>query len=430
MYPPSAGYCYAITDSDGVLSIVELGKMMSIVLTHNRRRGKRTPAVAAFVLMLGSALFTTNVASPQDCPTVVHERLEYARDPQLLLRDYDAIQAYTERVSTHADEVFIAPEKSYRQTLSAVLHTTNMLGDQSCYGSRDAAVGALQSHAGLIAAMEHSGLALGLSAFAVGRLDSALLTEARAEGEDVRFNVGLFRGLVGAKVQLTRWVSLSFARTYAGTTRDDDPYWDDSLHREPSAASLNLFEVGSPLLGLRGRLTQDGELLVLRELAARDVGLWESLRGSLTGRYLSTESRGVLVPELNYALYRGEGRALDVGLRVDVENAPVNLRSARLGVQHLLLDSGITRESFSRIGARIEQTAGLTLHRGNQMREASEADVAVGAEWAVLIGMQSPYIYLFFDFGVSFNSPEMLDLVPHAANSGMLSAGINLANKW
>jgi hypothetical protein len=372
-------------------------------------------------------LLISATAHARPCPTLVHEALNYARDPITILRAYADLRSYAQQAEAHADGVFVDPNRTYRATVASALHS-QFIGPATDCG--DTELGAGNATASLYASLEHRPYDLKLSLFGAGRMDFSSIALPDSEDEITQHTLSLTNGLYGAHLQLTRWFSLSLAGMHRSTSQGSDPDWRTALAPENTHLNGYLVELGVPKLGFLLRLTHDGEVPQLHEIAFIDVPLTDALRASVSGRMLRVEDRRILTTKGTYTFGRKAGMTVAWGLQAAVEDRPANLRHLRLTLENQLFSHQVTRTSYSRIGARAEQYAALTLHRGAQMRASSDASAAVGAAWRARVGMQSPYIYVFFDFGLSFNRPEMLDLLPYAINRGMLDIGINLAQRW
>lgn len=387
---------------------------------------KHAPAALAVGLLLAAP----NAAAARPCADIVQARLRNASDVTRLLQVHDALAAHTRFVSALADAVYLDPEDPLRWTVSVMARDLLVLGDVECTGDPNADLSAGVVSTGFVVGVEDLSLRLALRVFGMGRWDASVLMASPAAIDPERFDAGTLSGLLGVEVQVTEWASVAFMQVGRTRTLDDDAEWRDTLAVGDEEDALQILQFGVPWLGLQVRISLDDEALLFRELAVRDVPLTEALRGSLVARQITSEDRHALIPKLAYRVFEGAERDLSVTAEVGLEDDDVNLRHARAGVEHLLLESELTRTSYTRIGVRIAQTAALSVHRGQQMRAASDVSAAVGGEYDVEIGLRTPYLNFFFDFGLGFNQVETLDLLPATANRGTLQIGIHLANRW
>lgn len=390
--------------------------------------------VRSLSLCLGvclTLLAWAGAAQARTCVSALEQNIRYARDPVLNLLDYERLERYTKFVSEHADEVFIDPDQDLRLTISLLADTNLFLGFRDCrHGDAlEGDVNSTVSNGGAVLTLTHAPLDLELSIFATGRMDGGAFG---AFEDDVptgeRFPYFLTQGLVGGRLQVTRWFEAGFSTTgVSSITGDLEPIRSEVPVID--APTARYYALGVPEVGLRLWFTEDDELVDVRTFELRDLPLTEALSTDLAVRRLVVEGRAVVVPRLMWSLDDRESMSSSVGGEIGVESEPASIRHGRLIWHSLMALNKITRTSFSRIGIRIEQSASITLHRGVVMREITGSDFALGATYESRVGMQSPYIYFFMHFGLSFNAPEMLDLMPHTRNHGMLSLGMNLATR-
>lgn len=376
------------------------------------------------------ACLAATPAAARTCASALQDNLVYSRDPLILLGDHEALRRYTEDVEDHARRIYIDPKDDLRWTVSTTLRTRLMLGQRDCHaGDRAGGVSGSFSDSGLIVGAEYAPYHLKIKAFATGRLDGGYLDQP-IEGEATRRKTAyLQQGLVGAAIQVTRWLELSYATT--GSNIDVSGEAEIGPGVSTSALpSASFYSLGVPALGLRIWLTAEDEVIRLRELAVRDVEITERLAASVVARRFEIEDREALSTRLMWKVDRHERRHLALGAELALESSPSGVRSGRVILESLLWHYEARRGDRFPIGARIEQLAELSVHRGAELRRASDVSLAPGATWQSRLGLQTPYLYLFVLFRMGFNTPEMLDFQPHLAHHGLLDVGIHLSNHW
>lgn len=372
-------------------------------------------------------------AHGRDCSPLLEQNLRYAQDPVFNLYDLQRLERYTDTITEHADRVFIEPDQAVRVTTSLTLGTHLMLGFRKCtQGAEiDGDVGAAQSGAGGLIAVDYAPLDLGLTIFTTGRLVGGRFDDLVTEIEPKQgaYPYFLAQGLLGGRVQITRWLEVGYAETGASSTQGDP---DHPLRDEVALIETptdRYYSLGVPALGLRLWFTEDN-IVDVRAFELTDLQLTETLEADLQVRRLLVEDRVVVTPKLLWWLNDRETMRYAAGVEMAVESDPLSMRHVSLVFENLMASWEVkSRTSYSRIGVRIEQSAALSVHRGQTMRQESDASMAVGARYESRVGLQSSYVYFFFNFGMSFNDPEMLDLLPHLINHGMLDVGMNIASR-
>ena len=366
-----------------------------------------------------SALLCSQRAHGESC---IDTQLGSALDMEPALRDYESLAEYTRAVEDHADESFLSPGDPLQFTASSVLRTSLRSGS-ACGGPRPDG----DANTGLILSVGDSKSSRKLTLMGSARQTSASV-ESAASDEGARF--AAYTGLVGANLQVNKWLAFGAARTFSTATLEHVSPANGELSKAADGSAGYLFELGIPMYSLVVRLPYGRSSQIVPDMGVRDLSLSKSTRASLLLRKVATENRRVLIPEVEIAVGASAGMELYLDVDAGLESTPTSLRHLRVKLRNLLLQTKVSRESYNKIGARVEQYAALSLHRGNRMRTASAVRVAAGGEYRLLLGMQTPYIYFFMDFGVSFNKPEMLDIFPAAANQGQLNVGTNLARRW
>ncbi|MCB9526509.1 MAG: hypothetical protein H6702_24475 [Myxococcales bacterium] len=380
---------------------------------------------AVFVLL---ALCSAARADP--CADVVAARLAHTADPLLLLMDLDRMHAQADAVDAVADRTYLSAADAWRVSGALAMGTRFILGRDRCStAERAGEAGASLAHMGLRARVAHRPTGLLLGVFGTGRMDTVLVRETGpGEGQET---VGRLRGLLGVELEITRWVRLAWAGLGSEPWTADDPYWRRAIAPPSDASPRHLIELGVPALGLRLQLTDAGDELGPRELSVRDLPLgWLGLRLDLLGRVLPVEPGWQVAARLVHRRATTADSHLDLGLGAAFGTDDGALRAVRATFAQTLLEAGVTRTSYSRIGAHVTHAAELTLHRGPAVRAAAAADAAVGAWWRAQVGLQSPYLHFGFEFGLGINRPELLDLLPAAANRAALQVGLTLAQRW
>lgn len=371
-------------------------------------------------------------AHARDCRAAIFENQRHARIIEHTLRQLDTLNADVADLEAHADAVYIDPKKALRSTVLFTGGTRFASLGQRCHDPAVFDQTAMSTPLSFMGGVRFAPLGLGLHLFALGRGD--LLRLQTAAGADQQVEVlGQYRGVIGARLQVTEWVAVGLARV--GTERGDadDPALR-GIFADEAAGPDWLYELAIPVAGLSARLTTDGAALFLREAALRDVEVVDRWRVSADWADLATEARQVITGRVAWSAVPIEGRVLTPGLdtwgEVALETDAVRVRHLRAGLTAPMIGSSVTRTSWTRIGVDISQRAALSVHRGAQMQAASRKTAAVGAEWDVQMKMRTPYITFGFDFGLGFNVPEMLDLYPGMANSLTLGVGMRLGSHW
>lgn len=365
-----------------------------------------------------------------DCRTGARDNQLHARNIVHSLRYLDALTREVQRLEAHSAAVYVDLDDPLRGTVQLMGGTHfASLGGQ-CHRPARLDLSAAESQVGAVGAITHVPSSLRLSVFATGRGDILRLDAPQdPEGGTVLIQ---YRGLLGARLQVTPWLEVGLARV--GTDRDEGDvpalrgFFDDA---PPDPTWL--YEVSVPKLGLTLRVTDEGDELFVREAAVRAVPITDHVHVSAKIASLATEDRWVVTPLVDYAVVRSQS-ALQVGLSVWAEAAfesdAFGLRHARLGVRAPMISSSVKRGGWSQIGLNIEQRAALSVHRGAVMRAASDQRAAVGGEYLVDFEMRTPYITVGFDFGLAFNRPETLDLFPGLGNSLSLIVAMGLGSHF
>lgn len=348
------------------------------------------------------------------------------------MADLESMRARARFVRRHADAVFLDSEETWRQQISWGLGTRMFLGSSDCTGERDVNAKPFMARTEMMGSVEYRPWDVALSLFSSGRMDGAVITEPDTSPDLNTDTVGYLRGLIGVGVRIKGWLSVAISRIGADPIEADDPYWDARSPADGDPGPRALLEVGVPALGVVTQLTRRGAEVDVREVSVRDVALSEGLRATLAGRVLPAEDRWLVAPKATYGFFRSDEASLDLGLEAGfgTKAGAGRLRHVRAIAENVLLDSKLTRNRGRKFGARVEQNAALSVHRGALMQQLSGAAVAIGIEYEVSVGLQTPHFYMFFDFGLSFNQVEMLDLLPVQYNRGMLTFGLNLSSRW
>ena len=383
--------------------------------------------IRALCLLL---LCAPTAAAALDCRTAARDNQLHARNIMHSLRYLDRVTADVRRLEAHSAEVFIDLDDAIRGTVQLTGGTLFASLGGRCHRPARLDLSAAESQVGAIGAITYVPLQLRVSVFATGRGDVLRLDAPQdPEGGTVLIQ---YRGLLGARLQITPWVQIGIARV--GTERDEGDvpalrgFFDDA-----PADPTWLYEVSVPKLGLSLRITDEGDSLFVREAAVQAVPIGEHIQVSARLASLATEDRWVFTPSVEYVVVRNRNMfnpSLSVWAEAGVESDAVGLRHARVGVRAPMIASTVKRGDFMPIGLNIEQRAALSVHRGAVMRAASDQSAAIGAEYLTNFEMRTPYITLGFDFGVAFNRPETLDLFPGLGNSLSLIVAMSLGSHF
>lgn len=362
-------------------------------------------------LLLLLLLVSASAHAARDCQFVVGENQRHARAVVHLTRAYSDTMGWVRAMEDHADRIFIDPQKAWRATAALGAGTLLGVSGQDCRADGTWTVVPTSADASFIAGFTYRPLALKLTFFGVGRMDQLGLSTDASASSDAD---ALYRLAYGANLQVTDWISIGAMRV----AHADDPADDPALRvTRPARRDPWLLEIGIPRVGLFALLNPDGEQALFQRLAIEDVPITDRLAVTARLERSPTEARWLLGPAARYTLIKRSGPSLDLGADLRIENAPANLRHARVAAIVPLLKSGFTRRRTSGgIGAHIEQRASLSVHRGAELQRVSGADAAVGATWESLIRMQSHVFYIDFLLNFGVNHPEVLDLFPGAVN--------------
>lgn len=367
-------------------------------------------------------------AEAATCPDLVTAHLEHARDPLLMLIDLDRMRGRAERATRLNGQFFPPRVEGWRVAGGMALGTQFIVGARDCRGERDGEVQPSLAHLGFSTEAAYVPLDLALRVFGTGRMDSVLLTET--DPGDNQSQLGYLRGLLGVGLRLTSWFEVAYAQLGDRAIRGDDPDWRSKIPLAGSPDPAHLLELGIPRVGLRVQLTDHGETLGPRSVNMAGVPLALGFHAAFASRLLPVEPGWLVAPKLLYRHAEGPESRLDFGLEVGLGTDEGALRHLRGSVEHLLLANDPGRGGAPRLGVRLEQRAELSVHRGPRVRAQSDAAAAIGGGWQMLAGLQTPYAHIFFDFGLSFNAIEMLDVLPVAVNRGMVHLGLQVETRW
>lgn len=379
---------------------------------------------------LAGLLLIVTPAHALDCRTAARDNQLQARNIVHSLRYLDALTQEVRRLELHSAAVYIDPDDRLRGTIQLKGGTHFASLGPRCHQPERLDLSAAESQVGAVSAITYVPLQLRFSVFATGRGDVLRMDVPQdPEGGTVLIQ---YRGLLGARLQVTPWIQIGVARV--GTDRDegDAPalrgFFDDA-----PADPTWLYEISVPRIGLSLRVTDEGDGLFVREANLQAVPITDQVEISARVSNLATEDRWVVTPGAEYFLVStrdGLQPGLSVWAEAAIESDAIGLRHARLGLRAPMIASTVRRGDWNPIGLNIEQRAALSVHRGALMRAASDQRAAVGGEYLVDFEMRTPYITLGFDFGLAFNRPETLDLFPGFGNSLSLIVAMGLGSHF
>jgi hypothetical protein len=372
-------------------------------------------------------------AAARDCRAFAFENQRHARIIEHSLRQIDLLQARASDLQAVNDAVFVTPGDAWRTTIqtSFGVDTATPVGAR-CRANVLLDTSASSIPLSLLAGVAYAPLNLRVDLLAIGRGD-IFTARSRDSDDDNGGSFQQHRGVLGAQIQLTRWVALGVARVGTETITPDAPALAGALDALPEGPRW-LYSAGIPALRLWTHLTDEGEGLALRELVVRRLPVSEHWRIGAEWAALPTEDRQVVTPRVLYTTVPPQTDryfpGIDLWGEIAFESDGALFRYVRVGLNGPMLRSNLTRKSWNKFGLDVEQRAMLSVHTGAQMRQVSDVGAAVGGQYMTALLMRTSFITMGFDFGFGFNVPEMLDLYPGMANSITLSAGMRLGNHW
>lgn len=363
------------------------------------------------LLLLIPAILTLGgrTAHAKECGPSVAAHLGNAIDIQRALRDYDALRMAGRRTELAGDRGLTNTEP-LRFTAVTNLQS-NLIAGSTCDGERT--LDTVNGDWGLFLSVEDVGRRRKLTLLGLGNLSSAKIDN---ESESGFVSYG---GLAGVRVQLNSWLLLG-AANYSSST--------NTTVRPGTPPDGHFVEVGIPRWSLLARfLITEQNLKVIPDLQLDDIPLGSDRTGALVLRKVISEGRRIATSTITIPVGQEADMTLDLDAEIALENSPYNLRHARLRLRNTLLDSP---PGYTGIGGRVQQQAALSIHRGTLMQEVSQVGTAIGAEYRVSLGLDTKYFYYEFDFGLSYNKPELLDIIPHTANQLEFRLGTTLGKRW